>query len=114
MPGVARVGDYINTGHLCDNTATISSTNAATNVYINGKLAALQGTQISPHTIESQRGVAPPGPPTNPSICIPHLNEKVYAGSTTVKVNGKSMARKGDAADEGSVTGGSANVFAGG
>jgi len=111
MPGVARVGDYINTGHLCDNTATISSTNAATNVYINGKLAALQGTQISPHTIESQRGIAPPGPPTNPSICIPHT-ATVKEGSSTVRANGKALARQYDAADEGSITGGSPNVNA--
>ena len=112
MPGCARVGDTINTGHLCDTTATIIV--GSNDVFVNGKSATFLGSDISSHTIESQRGVQPPGPPTNPSTCIPHLNQKVYAGSTTVKVNGKPMARKGDSADSGSITGGSTNVFAGG
>ena len=112
MPGCARVGDTINTGHLCDTTATIIV--GSNDVFVNGKSATFQGSDISSHQIESQRGVQPPGPPTNPSTCIPHLKQIVKVGSATVKVNGKPMARKGDAADEGSVTGGSTNVFAGG
>ena len=112
MPGCARVGDTINTGHLCDTTATIIV--GSNNVFVNGKSATFLGSDISSHQIESQRGVQPPGPPTNPSTCIPHPGQKVNVGSSTVKVNGKAMARIGDSADLGSVTGGSTNVFAGG
>ena len=112
MPGCARVGDTINTGHLCDTTATIIV--GSNDVFVNGKSATFLGSDISSHQIESQRGVQPPGNPPGSSTCIPHPNQKVYAGSTTVKVNGKPMARKGDSADAGSITGGSTNVFAGG
>lgn len=111
MPGVARVGDPIKTGHLCDTTSTIASSGHATNVYANGKLVALQGGPISPHQIESQRGVQPPGPPTNPSTCIPH-SAVVIGSSNTVRANGRFVARQNDRADEGSITIGSSNVFA--
>ena len=109
MPGVAGKGDTITTGHLCDTTSTIGE--GSINVKVNGKPVAFKGAAISPHTIESQRGIQPPGPPSNPSTCIPHTTS-VKAGSGTVKVNGIPIARKGDSADEGSITGGSTNVFA--
>lgn len=109
MPGVAAKGDFISTGHLCDTTSTIGE--GSSNVFVNGKPVAFKGAAISPHTIESQRGIAPPGPPTNPSICIPHTTT-VKEGSSTVRVNGKAIARQYDAADEGSITGGSPNVNA--
>ena len=109
MPAVAGKGDYISTGHLCDTTSTIGE--GSSNVFVNGKPVAYQGAAIAPHTIESQRGVAPPGPPTNPSICIPHT-ATVKGGSSTVRVNGRAVARIGDAADDGRITGGSGNVNA--
>ena len=112
MPGCARVGDPITTGHLCDTTATIIV--GSNNVFVNGRSATFQGSDISAHQIESLRGVQPPGTPTNPSTCVPHLKQIVKSGSGTVRVNGKPMARQGDPADEGSVTSGSTNVFAGG
>ena len=111
MPRVARVGDSITTGHLCDTTSTISSSGHATNVYVNSRLVAVQGGPISPHTIESQRGVQPPGPPTNPSTCIPH-SAVVIGSSTTVRANGRFIARQDDRADEGKIEDGSPNVFA--
>jgi len=111
MPGVARVGDSITTGHLCDTTATISTSGHATNVYANGKLVALQGGPIAPHQIESQRNVQPPGTPTNPSTCIPH-SAVVIGSSNSVRANGRFIARQSDRADEGSIQQGSSNVFA--
>jgi uncharacterized Zn-binding protein involved in type VI secretion len=111
MPRVARVGDSITTGHLCDTTSTIASSGHATNVFANGKLVALQGGPISPHQIESQRGVQPPGPPTNPSTCIPH-SAVVIGSSTTVRANGRFIARQDDRADEGRIEDGAYNVFA--
>lgn len=105
MPGCARVNDTINTGHGCDTTATIIV--GSNNVFVNGRSATFQGADISTHTITNPS--PPPAPP-----CIPHPGQKVNVGSSTVRVNGKPMARIGDSADLGSVTGGSTNVFAGG
>ena len=105
MPGCARVNDTINTGHGCDTTATI--VNGSNNVFVNGRSATFEGADISSHQITN------PAPPPAPT-CIPHPGQKVNVGSETVKVNGKKMARIGDSADLGSVTGGSTNVFAGG
>lgn len=105
MPGCARVNDTINTGHGCDTTATIVV--GSNNVKVNGRSATFRGADISSHQITNP--APPPAPP-----CIPHPGQKVNVGSSTVKVNGKPMARIGDSADLGSVTGGSTNVFAGG
>ena len=109
MPAVAAQGDYISTGHLCDTTATIGE--GSPNVKVNGRPVAYKGAAISPHTIESQRGVAPPGNPPGSSTCIPHTTT-VKEGSGTVKVNGKPIARYNDAADKGLITDGSPNVNA--
>jgi uncharacterized Zn-binding protein involved in type VI secretion len=105
MPLVARVGDTINTGHGCDTTATISN-NGASNVYANGKPLALQGTAINPHTITNP--VTTPGSPP----CIDHPGQIVIGASSTVRANGRFVARVGDAADLGSITQGATNVFA--
>lgn len=104
MPGCARVNDTINTGHGCDTTATIIV--GSNNVFVNGRSATFQGASISTHTITNPSGSDPK--------CIPHPGQIVNVGSSTVRVNGKAMARIGDSADLGSVTGGSTNVFAGG
>ena len=103
MPGCARVNDTINTGHGCDTTATIIV--GSNNVFVNGVSATFQGADISSHQIDN---------PSPPPTCIPDPGQKVNVGSATVKVNGKPMARIGDSADLGQITGGSANVFAGG
>jgi len=104
MGRCARVNDTINTGHGCDTTATIVV--GSNNVFVNGRSATFQGADISTHTITNP--AVPPIPP-----CIAHPGQKVNIGSATVRVNGKPMARVGDSADLGSVTGGSLNVFAG-
>ena len=105
MGRCARVNDTINTGHGCDTTATIVV--GSNNVFVNGRSATFQGADISTHTITNPSQV--PGAPP----CIAHPGQKVNIGSATVRVNGKPMARVGDSADLGSVTGGSLNVFAG-
>ena len=110
MPAVAAKGDYISTGHLCDTTATIGE--GSPNVKVNGIPVAYKGAAIAPHTIESLRGVAPPGnPPGQVSTCIPHT-ASVKEGSSTVRVNGKPIARQYDAADEGMITDGQPGVNA--
>lgn len=106
MPGVARVGDTVNTGHGCDATTTILATGSSSNVYVNGLRAALQGTELAPHNITNPAPV-PPNPP-----CISHPGQKVNSGSSKVYVNGKQLARVGDSADLGSISKGSTNVFA--
>lgn len=106
MPGVARVGDTVNTGHGCDTTTTILATGSSPDVYVNGMRAALQGTQLASHNITNPAPV-PPNPP-----CIPHTGQKVNVGSSNVFVNGKQLARVGDSADLGSISKGSENVFA--
>lgn len=105
MPAVARVGDTVNTGHGCDTTTTIYATGGARDVYINGLLAATEGSQLAPHNITNP--APPPAPP-----CVPHPGQKVNTGSSKVYVNGKKLARVGDSADQGQISKGSDNVFA--
>ena len=107
MPGVARVGDTVNTGHGCDTTTTIANAGSASNVYINGRLAALKDTQLNSHNITNPAQPQPPNPP-----CIPHPGQKVNVGSAKVLVNGRSLARVGDSADLGQITSGSSDVLA--
>lgn len=102
MPPAARMQDNVTTGHGCDVTTTILE--GSPNVIIEGLGAAYQGAMLTPHTITNP---APsPAPP-----CIPHT-AKVNVGSSTVKVNGKSLARIGDSADAGSIISGAKKVIA--
>ena len=106
MPAVARVGDTVNTGHGCDTTTTILAVGSANNVYAEGLLVALQGSSLAPHTITNP-APSPPNPP-----CIGHPGQKVNIGSSTVRVNGRPIARVGDSADLGRVARGASTVFA--
>ncbi|MFK4072731.1 PAAR domain-containing protein [Ectopseudomonas khazarica] len=97
MPAVSRLGDNC-TGHGC--WPPRPSTGASPNVRVNGIAAHRQGDAWAPHT-------CPTIPETHASV--------LAAGSTTVRVNGKQLARIGDPVACGStVAQGSANVFAGG
>lgn len=97
MPAVSRLGDNC-TGHGC--WPPRPSTGASPNVRVNGIAAHRQGDAWAPHT-------CPTIPETHASV--------LAAGSTTVSVNGKQLARIGDPVACGSaVAQGSANVFAGG
>lgn len=97
MPAVSRLGDNC-TGHGC--WPPRPSTGASPNVRVNGIAAHRQGDAWAAHT-------CPTIPETHASV--------LAAGSTTVRVNGKQLARIGDPVACGSsIAQGSANVFAGG
>ena len=98
MPGVTRDGDATTTGHGCDDTTTV--TGPSTNVFCNTKGVERKTDPTSAHTILS--GLS----------CVPH-SAVINAGSGTVFVNSKSIARIGDSCDGGAITTGSSNVFAG-
>lgn len=104
MPGIARQGDAVATGHGCDGTTTIAE--GSSNVRINGLGATYSGAQLASHTITNP--AVPPIPP-----CIPHTAQ-VNAGYGRVLVNGRPIARIGDSADLGTITGGSGNVLTNG
>jgi uncharacterized Zn-binding protein involved in type VI secretion len=72
MPNAERKNDANNAGGRIVG-------NYATNVYINGKNAALLGSTVSPHQ---------PGKP-------PHDNARVVEASSTVFANGKGVTYKG-------------------
>lgn len=98
MPSVARKGDSVNTGHGCNSTTTTDA--CSSTVFVNGIGVNRKGDMITMHTIPAGK------------YCVPH-SANINAGSSTVFVDGKSVARQGDSADSGSITSGSASVFAG-
>tara|TARA_Y100001970_G_C14035668_1_gene750965 strand:- start:71 stop:370 length:300 start_codon:yes stop_codon:yes gene_type:complete len=99
MPGVSRKGDGLSTGHICATTSTLASPGQST-VFANGKLVARKGDPTVAHPF-------PPSP-----ACLPHT-AAVKGGSGTVFCAGSNIARIGDAADLGAMTGGSGTVTAG-
>jgi len=101
MPGVTRDGDATTTGHGCDATTTV--TGPSTNVFCNTKGVERKTDPTAAHTIPNS---------ASPPVCVPH-SSVINAGSGTVFVNGKAIARIGDSCDGGNITGGSTNVFAG-
>ena len=100
MPAVTRFGDSSTTGHGCSGTTTVAG--PSTNVKCNSKGVERKGDPTAGHTI----------PAGSPPVCIPHA-AFINAGSGTVFVNGKPIARVADSADSGAITTGSSNVFAG-
>lgn len=100
MPGVARNNDTIATGHGCSTTSNVLGlTGLSAQVFADGISVVCLGDPTVVHTI---------GPP-----CYPHT-AVVNVASTTVFVGGVGVARIGDSVDLGTITGGSATVFAGG
>ena len=102
MPAVARKDDEATTGHACDTVTTVvDPTGDSVKVYANDIAVECKGDPTAPHTILS--GL----------ICVAHPSQ-IMAGSSTVFVGGKSIARVGDLTDiAGQITSGSPNVFAG-
>ena len=98
MPAVTRTGDATTTGHGCDTTTTVVG--PSTNVFCNSLGVERKCDPTAAHTILS--GLS----------CVPH-SSVINAGSGTVFVNSKSIARIGDSCDAGAITAGSSNVFAG-
>ena len=102
MPAVTRDGDATTTGHGCDVTTTV--TGPSTNVFCNSKGVERKTDPTAAHTIPN--GASPP-------VCVSHSGAVINAGSGTVNVNGKPIARIGDSCDAGAIFNGSSNVFAG-
>ncbi len=100
MPAVTRFGDSSTTGHGCSGTTTVAG--PSTNVKCNSKGVERKGDPTAGHTI----------PVGSPPVCVPH-SANITAGSSTVFVNGKNIARIDDSCDGGKITSGSSNVFAG-
>ena len=102
MPGVTRKDDVTTTGHGCSATTTVVG--PSTNVFCNTKGVERKTDPTAAHTIPN--GASPP-------VCVSHSGAVINAGSGTVFVNSKAIARIGDSCDAGAITGGSSNVFAG-
>ena len=102
MPAVTRDGDATTTGHGCDFTTTV--TGPSTDVFCNTKGVERKTDPTAAHTMPN--GASPP-------VCVSHSGAVINAGSGTVFVNSKAIARIGDSCDGGAITGGSSNVFAG-
>lgn len=100
MPKAARIGDSVATGHGCDATTTIQG-NLQGTVRVEGKLLAVRGDILAPHTILSG------------TVCVPHT-AYTSSGSSSVSAHGIAVCRVGDAADAGSITSGASTVNIGG
>ena len=101
---IARGGDSVATGHGCSGTTTMKgseSTGKAKNVYANKRPIECLGDKTEIHSAFS------------PPNCSPH-QAVINAASTSVFINKKGVGRMGDFTDLGSITSGSADVFAGG
>jgi uncharacterized Zn-binding protein involved in type VI secretion len=98
MPAAARKGDQVSTGHSCDSTTEIEF--GEESVIIGGKQAAYEGAGLKSHTILVGKD------------CVPHATV-VNAGSQTVEVKGKPLARKNDSACAGTISQGDESVVVG-
>ena len=98
MPRISRNMDRCRTGHPCTASAPVKATQFT--VFANGKPLLRKGDPVVPHTILV--GIK----------CLIH-GAKVNRASTTVFADGIGVARRGDRADKGAMTGASPNVFAG-
>ena len=101
MPKVCRVEDSLSTGHACDGTTTIDTSNTDGTVHANGRDIIVIGAPTVSHDILV--GI----------ICVPHV-ETLKEGSSTVFINGIGVGRIKDGADGGEMISGSENVFVGG
>lgn len=98
MPAVARQNDQFRTGHAGDSVSSLTS--PSTDVFANGIGVERKGDPSAPHWIKNGRRWS-----------IHTVN--ITGGSSTVFVNGKPIARVGDSIDNGAITKGSDDVFAG-
>lgn len=98
MPAVCRIGDELDTGHLCDATTTIATSNTTGNVRANGIPIIVVGALTEPHGV--------------PPACADH-EVPLVGSSDTVSIEGKLVGRVGDEIDDGNMTSGSPNVNVG-
>ena len=104
MPAVVRIGDELSTGHGCDGTTTLDTSNQGVdNVYANYILICVKDAPTVTHDITNP-GAPPP--------CITHTAQ-LNTGSSTVFINSIKVGRVGDSADAGAMSSGSSTVFAG-
>ena len=104
MPAVVRIGDELSTGHGCDGTTTLDTSNQGVdNVYANYILICVKDAPTVTHDITNP-GAPPP--------CITHTAE-LNTGSATVFINSIKVGRVGDSADAGAMSSGSPTVNAG-
>lgn len=99
MPAVARIDDTILTGHGCTPQTTIIG--PSENVFVNNRGVERRGDPTKVHSFGGRR-------------CSSVHSAQINAGSSTVFVNNKPLARVNDSVDSGFITSGSPNVFAGG
>ena len=101
MPGVARDGDSTTTGHGCDGSTTVTGpTGNSAKVYADGIAVECKGDPTASHRYGGT------------GCSLSHVTS-IGAGSETVFVGGKAIARIGDSVESGAITGGSSTVFAG-
>jgi uncharacterized Zn-binding protein involved in type VI secretion len=98
MPAVSRIGDTISTGHGCASTTTL--TGPSGDVFADNLGVEREGDPTVVHAL------------TGRGCSVTHA-AAINAGSSSVFVNNKPIARIGDSADAGSITSGSSTVFAG-
>lgn len=98
MPKVARIGDTVDTGHGCDSVTTL--TGPSVNVFANNLGVEREDDPTVSHSFAGE-------------YCEITHTAKVNVGFNKVFVNNKPIARKDDSADQGTITSGSDNVFAG-
>lgn len=98
MPAVCRIGDELNTGHGCDATTTIASSNTTGKVKANGIAIIVVGALTEPHGV--------------PPACADH-EVPLVGSSSTVSIEGKLVGRVGDEIDDGNMTSGSPDVNVG-
>lgn len=99
MAGIARQGDSVATGHLCDTTTSLDTPGQST-VFVDGILVACQGDLTVTHNYKVG------------DACVPHV-ASISGATSTVKIGGISIAKLGDACDAGSITSASSTVFIG-
>lgn len=100
MPGVARIGDSVSTGHGCDGSTTITGpTGAGANVFVNNKPVECKGNPTVIHRYGGRR-------------CSAQHEAAINAGSPNVFVANIPLARIGDSCDAGAITSGSSDVIA--
>jgi uncharacterized Zn-binding protein involved in type VI secretion len=99
MPKIVRIGDTLSTGHGCDGSTTLESSNQNGTVWANGKLIAVKGALTVSHTL-------PCG-----DDCCSHT-AVLNSGSSSVFINKIPVGGVGDSCDSGTMSSGSPNVFA--
>lgn len=101
MPGVAREGDSISTGHGCTGVTVLTGpTGSSAKVFANNIPVECLGNPTVSHSFGGRN-------------CSAFHVAAINAGSPTVFVGGIPLARITDSADAGSIISGSGNVFCG-